>query len=286
MLCVAVALYAIARTTEEGSGRWLVVGSAALALLALTRVAYGWVLTLMLLGLLVWWVVSRSHQARRLGAMVGLALALCAPWLAYTASETGRFFQWGNSGGLSLYWMSSPHPNDLGDWRQANQVFTDEALAPHRPFFETLRGLPLPEQNARLEREALANIVGHPLEYATNVAANVSRLLFDAPYSGTPQRLLRSGSRSRTRCSSAWRSLPGRDRTRARPVAPGGAPVRAVRRLRPRAARPRRRLSADAAPHCSGRRVVRRRRRREPCADRRDCSGARLRVPMTRGDLR
>ena len=121
--------------------------------------------------------------------MVGLALALCIPWLAYTTVETGRVLQWGNSGSLSLYWMSSPFERDLGDWRQANRVFTDDDLAPHRPFFETLRGHPLPEQNARLERRAVENIRDHPAKYAENVVANVSRMLFDAPYSATPQRL-------------------------------------------------------------------------------------------------
>ena len=46
--------------------------------------------------------------------------------------------------------MSSPYPGDVGDWQQANAVFTDPALAPHRPFFAGLRGLSLPEQNSRL----------------------------------------------------------------------------------------------------------------------------------------
>ena len=41
---------------------WLVVGAAGLAGLALTRVAYGWVLTVALLVLLVWWLVRRSRR--------------------------------------------------------------------------------------------------------------------------------------------------------------------------------------------------------------------------------
>ncbi|MGH3109696.1 MAG: glycosyltransferase family 39 protein [Gaiellaceae bacterium] len=186
---VVAALYATARLTEDGTGKWLALGAASLAGLALTRVDYGWVLTIVLAALLVWWALSRSATARRLAAMYALGLALCVPWLAYTTAETGRVLQWGNSGGLSLYWMSSPHPGDLGDWQQANRVFTDPDLAAHRPFFETLRGLTLPEQNAELERRALANIRDHPVEYLENAAANVSRLFFDAPYSYSRQRL-------------------------------------------------------------------------------------------------
>ncbi len=183
VLLVVVAMYATARLLEDGGRRWLALGAATLAGVALTRVAYGWVLTILLAVSVIWWALSRSRRARSLSAMVALALVLCAPWLAYTAAETGRVLQWGNSGSLSLYWMSSPFASDRGDWQQAHAVFTDPELAPHRPFFETLRDLPLPEQNARLERRALENIGQHPLKYAENVAANVSRMFFDAPYS-------------------------------------------------------------------------------------------------------
>jgi len=189
VLFVVLALYATARVAEDGRARWLAVGAMSLAGLALTRVDYGWVLTLVLAALLVWWALSRSAAARRLAAMYALGLVLCVPWLAYTTAETGRVLQWGNSGSLSLYWMSSPYPNDLGDWQQANLVFTDPNLAEHRPFFEDLRGLALPEQNAKLERRALANIRDHPAKYLENVVANVSRMFFDAPYSYAQQRL-------------------------------------------------------------------------------------------------
>jgi hypothetical protein len=186
---VVAAMYATARLLDDRSPVWLGVGAAALAGLALTRVDYGWVNTVLLVGLLAWWGVARSRRARRLAGMLGLSLALCVPWLAYTASETGRVLVWGNSGSLSLYWMSSPESGDLGDWQQANDVFTNPNLAAHEPVFERLRGLDLPKQNAELERRAVENIVSHPLKYAENIAANVSRMFFDAPYSYTEQRL-------------------------------------------------------------------------------------------------
>ena len=83
--------------------------------------------------------------------------------------------------------MGSPHEGDLGDWHQAHVVFTDPDLRPHREFFERLRGLDLAEQNAEIEREALSNIADHPDAYAENVVANVSRMLFNSPYSRTQQ---------------------------------------------------------------------------------------------------
>ena len=189
VLCVVVGMLGLARFLERGGLGWLTLGSVGLAALALTRVAYGWVLTVTLLALVVWWLVRRSRATGRAAAVVALALALCLPWLAYTYSKTDRLFVWGNSGSLSLYWMSSPHEGDLGDWHQAHVVFTDPDLRPHREFFESLRGLDLAEQNAEIEREALSNIADSPGAYAENVVANVSRMLFNSPYSRTEQQM-------------------------------------------------------------------------------------------------
>ena len=182
-------MLALSRSLERGDDRWLFVASVALAGLALTRVAYGWVLTVAGLVLAVAWLVRRSQAAGRAAATIGVALALCLPWLFYTYAKTDRLFVWGNSGSLSLYWMTSPYEGDHGDWHQAHLVFTDPDLSPHRRFFEDLRGLTLAEQNAEIEREALRNIVEHPLEYGENVVANISRILFNMPYSRTDQQV-------------------------------------------------------------------------------------------------
>jgi 4-amino-4-deoxy-L-arabinose transferase-like glycosyltransferase len=187
VLCVVVGMLGLARFIERRGLGWLVLGSVGLAGLALTRVAYGWVLSVALVVLLMWWLVRRSRSSGRAAAVVALALALCVPWLAYTHAKTDRLFVWGNSGSLSLYWMASPYGGDLGDWHQAHLVFTDPALRPHRSFFEGLRGLTLAEQNAEIEREARRNIVDHPDRYAENVVANLSRMLFNTPYSRTLQ---------------------------------------------------------------------------------------------------
>jgi 4-amino-4-deoxy-L-arabinose transferase-like glycosyltransferase len=187
VLFVVVGMLGLARFLERRGVAWLAVGAGGLAGLALTRVAYGWVLTVALIALVVWWLARRSRTTGRAAAVLALALAFCLPWLAYTYSKTDRLFVWGNSGSLSLYWMGSPHEGDLGDWHQAHVVFTDPDLRPHREFFERLRGLDLAEQNAEIEREALSNIADHPDAYAENVVANVSRMLFNSPYSRTQQ---------------------------------------------------------------------------------------------------
>jgi 4-amino-4-deoxy-L-arabinose transferase-like glycosyltransferase len=183
----AAAMLAVSRHLNRGSRLSFAAAAAALAALALTRVAYGWVLTAMLLALAVWWLFGRSKVAARSTLIVAAALVLCVPWLAYTHEKTGRLFVWGNSGALSFYWMTSPYAGDLGDWQKGDEVFTNPALALHRPFFESLRGLTLADQNARIEHQALHNVAHHPGKYVENVAANVSRMLFNSPYSRTQE---------------------------------------------------------------------------------------------------
>ena len=167
----------------------LAVAGVALGWLALTRVAYGWVVVVLLLAALVWWAASRAPAARRFAAVCGVALAVTIPWLAYTYSVTERPFYWGASGGLSLYWASSPYDGELGDWHQAREVFADPRLARHRPFFESLAGRPLVEQDDALLREGLQNVRDRPAKYAENVLANVSRMWFHFPYSFRAERL-------------------------------------------------------------------------------------------------
>ena len=182
VLFVAVAMLGISRSLRFRTHGSFLLATAGLAGLALTRVAYGWVLTAALLVFLVGWLLARRGAGRMVG-ITAAALVVCSPWLAYTHAQTDRFPVWGNSGALSLYWMASPHAGDTGDWRQANDVFTDPELASHRPFFASLRGLSLADQNREIEREALRNIADHPFSYVGNIGANVSRLVVNWPYS-------------------------------------------------------------------------------------------------------
>jgi 4-amino-4-deoxy-L-arabinose transferase-like glycosyltransferase len=183
LLLVVFGLYATARHVRFGGNGSLIGAGAAFAGLALTRVAFGWILALLVALYGVAWARRRTSFLRRLTAIHVIALAFCVPWLAYTYGVTHHVFYWGSSGALSLYWMSSPQSGDRGDWHGADSVFRDPQLAPHRPLFRRLEGLPLVEQNRALERGAIRNVVHHPLKFAWNIVENVSRMLFNVPYS-------------------------------------------------------------------------------------------------------
>lgn len=189
LLLIVAMMYGTSRYLHGGQLRHLAVAGVALGWLALTRIAFGWVVTGLLVLSLIWWVLRRGRAPRRFAAVCSVALALCVPWLAYTYSVTDRAFYWGSSGGLSLYWMSSPYPADRGDWQLPSDVFVDSRLAPHRGLFTSLSGRPIPEQNDRLIDAALTNIREHPSKYGENVLANVSRMWFHSPYSFRLERL-------------------------------------------------------------------------------------------------
>jgi hypothetical protein len=191
ILLSVIVLYAVTAYLETGATRYAALGGLAVAWLAVTRVEYGWVATLALVGCVVWWLLWRSTRARRAATTFAVGLVLCVPWLVFTYTVTHRPFLWGNSGPLSLYWMSSPYPQDLGDWRGGAHeiVVSDPRLAPHRPLFIRLAKLDPDEQNRQLERTAWRNIRDHPRKYLENVAANLSRLSFDTPFSDKPEGL-------------------------------------------------------------------------------------------------
>ena len=180
-LCLTLAVFFMVRSFRGGRRDHLWAG-VALAALALSRVEYGYVLlgALMLSG--AWLLAARrSLPARRSTVAAAVAVLLCLPWLAYTYSLTHKPFYWGNSGGLSLYWMSAP--GNLGDWHSGTEVFTVPQLAAARPLFTELERLKPVEQDARLEHVAFRNIRRDPAHYLANVGNNISRLLFNVPYS-------------------------------------------------------------------------------------------------------
>jgi hypothetical protein len=181
---------------RPGRVRWLHLGLAAayMAYLALTRVFYGYVMLACLIafaGIYVWRRAVRRRGAlvARWAAVFGLGLLLCAPYLVYTHSLTGKPFYWATSGGLSLYWMASPYESDLGDWYLPGAIKgVPELSKNHSEFFAEIGHLSAVEQDDALKKRALENIAAHPEKFLKNWLANIGRLLFNYPYSYKPLR--------------------------------------------------------------------------------------------------
>jgi hypothetical protein len=182
-------MYFLTRYVREGRLPFLVVSALSLSWLAVTRVQFGWITTLVLLALLAAFVIRRSPSTKRIVVVHLLGLAACLPWLGYTYSISNTALYWGSSGGLSLYWMASTNPLQLGDWHSPETVARTRELAPDRAELASLRGLNELEADRKLRHDAVRLIKSHPINYAKHVAYNVSRLWFSYPFTATPQKL-------------------------------------------------------------------------------------------------
>jgi 4-amino-4-deoxy-L-arabinose transferase-like glycosyltransferase len=174
----------LTRSHREGRLRWgHILGAAAfLGYLALTRVIFGYVIPVVLVAVLVGYLARRRRAFLRDVLVCLFAVIVCMPYLLYTYSITGKAYYWGTSGGLSLYWMSSPYEDELGDWHHMRAAITDPGVAAeHSAFFAELGGLSPVEKDEALKEKAIENIKTYPGKYFRNWIANIGRLLFAYP---------------------------------------------------------------------------------------------------------
>ena len=173
---------------HRGDAGWrphLVIAAACLGYAALTKVLFGYVIAAAIIIFLAAFVISRRRVFLKSLIVACLALLVCMPYLNYTYSLTGKPFYWSNSGGLSLYWMSTPYEKEYGDWLVPVKSWlrrTDKGKNHFDLLADVEKQRPL-QQDDMLKRAALDNIVDHPGKYARNCVANVGRLFCNYPFS-------------------------------------------------------------------------------------------------------
>jgi hypothetical protein len=151
----------------------------------------------LLLTLGAWALWSRLASARsrdnaraaRHGAIAcALGLMLCAPWLAYTWSQTGKAHFWGNSGGLQVWYFSWPEKEYYGDWLNWQAILEHpDYFRPHLEEVNAMIKLDPISQDSLLKAWAWKNFRAHPGKTVTNWRANVNRMVFGypiTPYAG------------------------------------------------------------------------------------------------------
>jgi hypothetical protein len=176
-------LAALARALRERSLPWAVAAGLLFGFLAMVRPEYGYLALLSVVLAVAAAVIRRSASTRVLAVAAVSSLAVCVPWLAFTYAVTDRPLLFATAGGDSLYWMTSPHPGETGSWFAATQVRDLPELAPHRPLFARIDGLPQVQYDEELRDAALENIREDPALYAERLVLNLGRLLFQYPMS-------------------------------------------------------------------------------------------------------
>lgn len=173
------------------------IASGFLALLCLTKVNFGPTTACLAVITLVAWLARRDRIARSFCIQAGAALLLCTPYLVYTYSLTGRAFYWSSAGGSAFYWLTSPFPEEYGDWYHQGWVYQNDLLRahhkeihdrttglgenPHLPLLEQLLNISSPESGDVFLEQGLRNVRERPLKFLANWCANVSRFFFDVP---------------------------------------------------------------------------------------------------------
>jgi hypothetical protein len=188
-LLATLAAYFTIKTLKDGKGVWkagLIWGW-----LLLTKVIFAYVFPLVLVFILI---KIKSQNAGKSLAIFGIAYLVVLPYLFYTYQLTGRWYYWSDSGGMSLYWMSTPYPDEYGDWNNERFVgyyqgmalgdaATAALKANHQADFDEIYLYEGPARDDAFKQKAIANIKAHPGKYALNCLANVSRMFFGFPIS-------------------------------------------------------------------------------------------------------
>jgi 4-amino-4-deoxy-L-arabinose transferase-like glycosyltransferase len=202
LFLISLFLYSVIRTLLHGSNKYLYLAGFLLGYLSLTKVLFGYVIFLLFFGFILLWLTNRNNiNYRRSILIMALAILTTIPYLFYTYSITGRMFYWGNSGGTSLYWMTSPYENENGAWEsetlRANER-KGEAYIPmlddtginfstqllklnHQKDYDEILKYKGVQKDDAYKKIAINNIKTHPVKYLKNISANISRVFFGIP---------------------------------------------------------------------------------------------------------
>jgi hypothetical protein len=197
---VSALIYSLVLFYTKQKTRHLLLSGFLIGFLALTKIIVGYVIVISLLICLVLMLIKRNRGYYLKSVYILLlALLTTVPYLLYTYHLTGKTFYWGNSGGMSLYWMSSPYELEYGDWKVpylSNSIQPmpfksaegDSLLqANHGKEMAFIMSHKGAEQDDLFKQTAIKYIKASPKKFVRNYFYNLSRLFFDFPYSYTYQ---------------------------------------------------------------------------------------------------
>jgi Dolichyl-phosphate-mannose-protein mannosyltransferase len=206
MFIIMLIAYSLVIAIQEKNHRAAILCGLSLGWLALVKVIFGYIiLALLLFYLFQWLIKKRQRFYLRIVFICLLALAVNLPYLIYTYHLTGKVFYWGNSGGMSLYWMSTPFANEFGDWQPPDLNYllkaptdpslfkgTDTSNIKYEAFQELVNNhqKDYSEFNSKtgvakddaFKQKAIENIKKNPGKFLHNCISNFGRLIFNVPY--------------------------------------------------------------------------------------------------------
>lgn len=196
---ISLLIYSIVNAFNLQINKYLFLSGFILGYIALTKVMFGYVIMFLFIRSVVLWVYNRKADNYKKSALIMLiAFTTVMPYLIYTYNLTGRVFYWGNSGGISLYWMSTPFENEYGNWNNESLTLKgidrDKAGTPHpllklnhQKVIDEVSKYKGAQKDDMYKKIAFKNIKAHPEKYIKNIITNISNSLFGFPISYTYQ---------------------------------------------------------------------------------------------------
>ncbi len=198
---ISLLIFSIVKAFNTHLKTYLIFSGLILGYIALTKVIFGYVILLLLAGSILLWIRHRNVLNYRKSALIMIiAFTTTIPYLFYTYNLTGRLFYWGNSGGMSLYWMSTSIENEYGNWNNetftANHIDSDAAGTTtclklnHQKEIDEVKKHKGVQKDDAYKKIAINNIITNPTKYLKNIISNISNMLFGFPNAYTYQRPL------------------------------------------------------------------------------------------------
>jgi 4-amino-4-deoxy-L-arabinose transferase-like glycosyltransferase len=164
------------------SWKLVLLTALSMAFLVMTKLIFGYVILIMLfVSIFIFLFPEFRLSAKKSTLIFLLSFVFCFPWLLYTYSLTNKLFYWTNSGSMTMYTMSTPFANELGDWKSSDEL---QQNPNHKVFMDSIAKLNSLQEDEAYKAAAIKNIKNHPKKYLSNWVANVGRLLFSYPFSG------------------------------------------------------------------------------------------------------
>lgn len=184
---ISLSCYFTMKLSTEKAGKWMLIFalSATLAFLALTKVIFVYALIVSIIMLIPFVFLSKSKTAvRRYLWIFSLALIFCMPYIGYTYKLTGRLLYLSNSGGISIYTLSSTAPDETGEWKSTLDL---QKTPHHKKFVDSISVFQPLNLDDAFRQKAIQNLKEHPQKVFTNWLANLGRLFFSYPFSYSKQ---------------------------------------------------------------------------------------------------
>lgn len=188
LLCLSAFMWSFthALRLEGRAFGWMAAAAVFYCYLTMTRVIFGHVLMVLLLGSLILMPFLRKWRQPlgRTAVISALAFALCVPYLLHTRAKTGKTLCWSTNSGELLYWMTSHNPGENGHWFSHDDATTLPELVPnHKDFMERVGRMNVIQREAEFTKAAKQHLQEAPKQFAVNWFCNIGRLFFGFPRS-------------------------------------------------------------------------------------------------------